>query len=71
MYNALIVGVVQREHNLNSEPPHNRVWDQSIFNPSAETPQRLAHEGEDETDVGAVRTLVLKVVQQMANVSMA
>jgi hypothetical protein len=32
-----------------------------LFEPSTETPQRLALEGEDQTDVGAIRALLLKV----------
>jgi hypothetical protein len=63
MYDALMVGVVQCEDNLDSEAPHDRVRNQAVLEPSAETPQRFTHEGKDEAYVPAIRTLVLKVIQ--------
>lgn len=65
------MGVVQRENELDCEPPHRHVRNQTVFEPGTETSQRLSHEREHKTSVGAIWALVFKIVQEMADVSMA
>ncbi len=67
----MLVGVVDGDNQLGGEPTHERVGNHAVFEGCAEAGHGLAHELEDEADVGAVGALVLKVLDEVADVVVA
>jgi hypothetical protein len=71
MDDTMLVGKIQREQQLDRESPHDHTWDHALREPSPKSSQGLAHELKDKTYVVAVGPLVLKVVDKMADISVA
>lgn len=68
---SVLMGEIEGTHKLKGEFAHEECGDSIFQEPDTKGCQGLAHELEDETQVGAVGSCELKVVDQMAYVFVA
>jgi hypothetical protein len=64
---TVLVSKTQGRHELGGKPAHDQIRDLVFLEPGTESAQVLPHQLKDKTDMFSVPPLVLKVVNEVAD----
>lgn len=59
---------IKGQYELDCESAHNRIWDHILRKPGAKAAESLSHKLKDKAYVSAIRFLMLKFTDQVADV---
>ena len=71
MNDIVVMGIIQCHQELNGKSPHDWIGNHVFEKPDTEASKSLPHELKDEANMDAIGSLVLEVIQQVADIGVA